>query len=104
VVAAAQLKPSTSQPTRPAQAEVIPEEVRQILQEAEETLAAGKPDDAIKLALRSERLKLTAAAKWLKARAYCHKRDLGGVNGVRQTMTPAEDRRVKSYCKPYIEL
>jgi serine/threonine-protein kinase len=83
---------------------VIPEEVRQLLQEGEEALAAGKPDDALRLAARSEQAKRTAAANWLKARAYCHKKDMGGVNGVRQNMTPAEDRRVKSYCKPYIEL
>jgi serine/threonine-protein kinase len=83
---------------------VIPEEVRQLLQEGERALEGGNTEEALALARRSQRTKLTVAAASLTARAHCRKKDLGNTLAVLRTLSPAEKPRVMRYCKQYLDL
>ncbi len=81
--------------------EVIPEAVQAVLNEAERALDAGQFEDAIRLALRSQREQKTQAAVFLLARAYCRRLDLSNAKAQWRLLPSAERRRVSQYCKKY---
>ncbi|XXF79941.1 protein kinase [Myxococcaceae bacterium GXIMD 01537] len=92
------VKPVTSRQPGPAALEVLPEAVRQMLEEGERSLAAGNTDEARRLALLSQRTKDSTAARSLLARTYCKRGDLGGAKSELRKLPAAEQTRVKRFC------
>jgi hypothetical protein len=95
---AAQVKSTVSQPVRQNKPEEMPEDVRQDLEEGESALEQGDPKEALRLALKSQRTKQTAAAHSLLARAYCRMKDLTNAQPAFQKVAASEKARVKQYC------
>ncbi|REG35836.1 serine/threonine-protein kinase [Archangium gephyra] len=83
---------------RPSTSEAVPEEVREVLQQAERALAAGDTREAIRLAQSSQRKTLTPASFSVLTRAYCRQGDLGGAKralreGIQRKMLSVKERR-----------
>jgi serine/threonine-protein kinase len=80
----------------------MPEEVRELLEQAESALNAGKVEQAIELARRSQRQTITAASFSVLTRAYCLREDVSGANGAwrqgMQKMSQPERRKVVKFC------
>jgi serine/threonine-protein kinase len=98
---AVEVKPTVSRSARPAEPEAMPDTVRELLKEGERALAGGNAQQAIDLARQSQRTQPTAAARSLLARAYCLKKDLGGAKAELRGVAPAEQPRVKRFCKQH---
>jgi serine/threonine-protein kinase len=91
----------TGTTARPEIQEEIPEEVRKLLEEGEQALAAGDPRAALRLASRSLAVKRTGAAYSLKARAYCQNKDLGGARAEWGKVSSAEKSKVRKFCQQH---
>ncbi|QRK09159.1 protein kinase [Archangium violaceum] len=98
---AAEPGPSARAPTRQVTAEVMPQAVRMDLEEAEKALAANDAAEAIRLARRSQRTKVTKASFSLLTRAHCRQGDLTNARAQWEKVLPAERNRVRQYCKLY---
>jgi eukaryotic-like serine/threonine-protein kinase len=84
--------------SKPSATETVPEEVREVLQDAERALAAGDAREAIRLAQASQRKTLTPASFSVLTRAYCRQGDLGGAKralreGIQRKMLSVKERR-----------
>ena len=100
-VATSASKPGT---TRPEPQEKLPEEVRQILKEAESALGAGNLDEAVRLAQRSQRTPsgiIPTASYSILTRAYCMQKDLGRAKSVWRKIAAAEKPKIRELCAKY---
>ena len=100
---------ATKLSTRPSASEVMPEEVRELIEQAESALTGGEVEEAIRLARASQRMKLTPASFSVLTRAYCRQKDLAGANARwregSQKMSPQERSKVIKFCAKHdIEL
>ncbi|MFP2925337.1 protein kinase domain-containing protein [Pyxidicoccus sp. 3LG] len=94
-------KPSTRPTSRPEPREELPENVVQLLKEAESALAAGNADEARRLARRSLQTKKSTAAFSLIVRAFCREGDLSGAKAEWSKVSRSEKPRLKTFCKKY---
>jgi serine/threonine-protein kinase len=105
VAATPQVIPGLPRPTaRPEPKENLPEEVRQLLDEAESALKAGNTEEAIRLAKRSQRTKSDVrpvASYSILTRAYCLRKDLGAAKGEWPKVSASEKPRIRQLCKQY---
>ena len=105
VAATPQVIPGIPRPTaRPEPKENLPEEVRQLLDEAESALKAGNTEEAIRLAKRSQRTKSDVrpvASYSILTRAYCLRKDLGAAKGEWPKVSASEKPRIRQLCKQY---
>ncbi len=72
---------------------------RQFLDDAQAALAAGKPDEAVRLARRSLNEKRTVRAFSIIARAYCKQGDLGNAKAQLGQLPARERQRVIRSCR-----
>ncbi|MCY1077332.1 serine/threonine protein kinase [Archangium lansingense] len=94
-------RPAAMARARQGSSEEVPEVVRKDLQEAEQALAAGDATEALRLARRSQRTKITGGSYSLLTRAHCRQRDLANARAQWAKVPSAERNRVRLYCKPY---
>ncbi|WP_043413873.1 serine/threonine-protein kinase [Archangium violaceum] len=87
--------------SRQGSSEDVPEVVRKDLEEAERALAAGDTREALRLARRSQRTKITGGSFSLLTRAYCREGDLANARAQWGRVPSAERNRVRQYCNPY---
>ena len=93
--------------SRPATPEAasLPEEAQKLLAEAERALAVSELDQAIELARRSQKVRISGASFSVMTRAYCHQRDLSRANAKwregQKYMSSRDLAAVRKYCKPY---
>ena len=82
--------------------EPVPEAVRKELEEAERALDAGKLEEAIRLARRSQQTQVTPASYSVLARAHCRQGDLSNARAQWRQLPAGEQRRqVRRYCRKY---
>jgi eukaryotic-like serine/threonine-protein kinase len=86
---------------RQGSSEAVPEAVREDLEEAERALAAGDATEALRLARRSQRTKITGSSFSLLTRAHCRQGDLANTRAQWMKVPAAERGRVRQYCKSY---
>jgi serine/threonine-protein kinase len=91
----------TPKPASPVKREAIPVEVQADLDEAESALKAGRFQNAIDIARRSQRKQITEASYVLIARAYCRLGEIGNVKAQFRNLPGAKQREVRRYCKKY---
>ncbi|PTL77807.1 serine/threonine-protein kinase [Vitiosangium sp. GDMCC 1.1324] len=94
-------RPAVRASARQGTPEVMPEEVRKELEVAERLLAAGNATEAIRVARRSQRTKISGASFSLLTRAHCHLGDLSNAAAQWRQVPSAERNRVRQYCKLY---
>ncbi|MFE8605695.1 serine/threonine protein kinase [Archangium violaceum] len=87
--------------SRQGLSEAVPEVVRKDLEEAERALAAGDTMEALRLARRSQRTKITGVSFSLLTRAYCRQGDLANSRAHWGRVPSVERNRVRQYCNPY---
>lgn len=92
---------STSTSTRPGKAEVIPEAVRQDLEEAEQALNSGDIDKALRVARRTLATQRTEAAIFLMGRAYCRQHDLSNAKAQWRNLSKQGQAKLRAYCSKY---
>lgn len=92
---------TTKPTTRPGKTEVIPPELREELDKAEQALSAGQLDDALRIAQRTLRTQKTEAALLVMGRVYCQRHDLGNVNAQLRQLSADGKRKLNTYCKQY---
>jgi serine/threonine protein kinase len=96
--------PPDKTPSRPpptGKSEVVPEEVRQELADAERALAAGDLPTAIRTAQRTLATKKTEAAYQLIGRAHCQQKDLSNARAQWRNLSRQGKDRLSKYCKQY---
>jgi eukaryotic-like serine/threonine-protein kinase len=94
-------KPSTRPSEKPAKTEVLPEEVRTVLAEAEQALASKDALEAIRIAQRSQRIQLTEAASLLIGRAHCQRGAIGDARTQWRALSSQGKSQLVKYCKQY---
>jgi serine/threonine-protein kinase len=99
--APAQQTARTSPPERQGPAEVLPEAARKDLELAEQALANGDVEEAIRIIRRSQRVTLSGASFALLTRAHCRDRDLSNARAQWVRVPASERSRVRQYCKLY---
>ncbi len=99
--APAQQTARTSPPERQGPAEVLPEAARKDLELAEQALANGDVEEAIRIIRRSQRVTLSGASFALLTRAHCRDRDLSNARAQWVRVPASERPRVRQYCKLY---
>ncbi|QRN99537.1 protein kinase [Archangium violaceum] len=97
----AETRPTPRTTARQGPPEVMPEEVRKDLTDAEQALKDGNAAEAIRLARRSQRMKITGASFSVLTRAHCHQSDLANARAQWAKVPSAERTRVRQYCKQY---
>ncbi|WP_306817898.1 serine/threonine-protein kinase [Archangium lipolyticum] len=98
---AAETRPTPRAPARQSPPEVIPEEVRKDLADAEEALGKNNAEEALRLARLSQRKKITGASYSVITRAHCRQSDLANARAQWAKVPAAERTRVRQYCKQY---
>ncbi len=97
----AEPRPAARPSARQDTPEEIPEAVRKDLEEAEQALAANNAAEALRIARRSQRTKITGMSFSLLTRAHCRQSDLTNARAQWTKVPPAERNRVRQYCKQY---
>lgn len=99
--ASVESRPTARASTRQGSLEVVPGSVREDLEAAERALAAADATEAIRLARRSQRTKISGASFSLLTRAHCRQGDLANARAQWPKVPSAERNRVRQYCKRY---
>ncbi|WNG59094.1 protein kinase [Archangium gephyra] len=90
---------------RPSASEAMPEEVREVLEQAESALKAGKIQQAIDLARSSQRKAITPASFSLLTRAYCRQGNISSAKAAwrqgERLMSKTERNQLVEFCKKY---
>ncbi len=95
-------KPVPAHPVVPAETDETKEDqgsARQFLDDAQAALAAGRTDEAVRLARRSFNEKHTVRAYSILTRAYCQQGDLGNAKAQLGHLPPRERQRVIRVCR-----
>lgn len=79
--------------------ETLPQQVKDLLQEAQGHVKARRMDKAIVAARAANRVQATTRGYMLQAAAYCHKHDLPAFNGALRKLPPAKRRAAKAACE-----
>lgn len=74
-------------------------EAQQLLEQAQQALAAGDPRRALNLAQRSYREDRSPLAREMMGRAHCKMRDLGAANAMARSLPRGAYRRLARYCQ-----
>jgi serine/threonine-protein kinase len=80
---------------------VIPEAVRQDLEEAEQALSSGDIDKALRVARRTLATQKTEAAIFLMGRAYCRQHDLSNAKAQWRNLSKQGQAKLRAYCSKY---